>query len=234
MNHIRISASAVSGIVGRTGMKKAAKKGWSTGFYVTGYDVVVEVGYSTTDPAEAEAKLAEILALFNGRRGYRAELGTFGLGSNTPCVKVYRTEESTRVPAAKAAASKAEPQPEPVQDGPAAKASAVSRFLGRRGFDRSEYHASGSVRGWGESTQGFTAEQSGDHVRVTWKLGYRPRLATGARHAEQVKQLTAVKEALAERWDVELLGAENFRDWPTLKVSQRRPYAGLRDLLPKF
>jgi hypothetical protein len=219
MNHIYISASAVSAILGRTGMKRAAKKGWSQGFYVTGYDVVVEVGYSTTDPAEQAARLDEILALFNGRRGYRAELGQATPGSTTQVVKVYRTEESTRVPAAKAVAPKVQ---EP-KDGPAAKAASVSRFLGSRGFVRSEYHASGMVRGYGESTKGYQAQQSGSQVTVEWNVGRSGfRLDSESRHAEQVKQLTAIKEALEERWDVELRGTESVQSWPRLAVTQRR------------
>lgn len=227
MNHIRISASAVSGIIGRTGMKKAAKRGWSTGYDVTGYDVVVEVIYQTVDEAEQDEKLAEIKALFDARPGYRTEMGTFGEGSSTPSVKVYRTEEPTRAKAPKAAKAKAK---EPV-DGPKANAASVSRFLGDRGFTKSTSSAS-RVRGFANYYAGYEVQQGKDYVKVEYSLGNFARHDRDARKARQLKELAAMQAKLAERWDVELKHEDT--DWPHLEVNQRRPYAALRDLLPKF
>lgn len=79
-------------------------------------------------------------------------------------------------------------------------ASAVSRFLGER-FTRSEYHASGQVRGWGSSSPGFIVRTSGDEVIVDHAVG-------GWRTGDAEKRMTqeslaAYAEYLSPRYDVE-------------------------------
>lgn len=72
-------------------------------------------------------------------------------------------------------------------------AAAVSRILREAGFDKSEYHGSRQVRGWGERTAGFEVSPDGirtaennyrlkrngrsfvEYKRRTWDRGADPR-----------------------------------------------------------
>jgi hypothetical protein len=70
-----VSASAVSRILAGEGLKRANKKGWSTGFTVEGAGVMVTVHYQSTDPAVVKREQEGIVSAINTRPGYRAEIG---------------------------------------------------------------------------------------------------------------------------------------------------------------
>jgi len=72
----QISASAVSGILGREGLKRAAKKGYSTGFDVVGVFTAVYVYVQETDEDKHREITNQILGIFNNRPGYAATLET--------------------------------------------------------------------------------------------------------------------------------------------------------------
>jgi hypothetical protein len=93
---VKISASAISRIISGTNIKKAHRTGWSTGFYVTGYDVRVEVTYQSTEPDHVERNLAAIVETINGRadRKYFAKIGASLLGGEGLVVVVVRRDDT--------------------------------------------------------------------------------------------------------------------------------------------
>lgn len=64
----KISAAAIARILSNAGIQKAQKTGWSTGFDVVGYGVVVEVIYQTSSPEDEAAALKQIVETLNGRK----------------------------------------------------------------------------------------------------------------------------------------------------------------------
>lgn len=72
----KISASAVSQILGREGLKRASKKGYTTGFDVVGVSTAVYVYVQDTNDEKRQEVINRILGIFNNRPGYSATYET--------------------------------------------------------------------------------------------------------------------------------------------------------------
>lgn len=108
------------------------------------------------------------------------------------------------------------------------KASAVSRYLGGKGWERSEWHPSAQVRGWGYQSSGYKCEDFYDFkhrpvVRVSYIPGdgYRGEVETAnALVREKVERLRRV---LSVRYDVQLETPDStFGGDPYLMVVKRK------------
>lgn len=91
-----ISAPAISRIISsNTSIKRARNTGWSTGFYVVGLGVRVEVGYQDTDTVAVENNLAYIADTINGRadKKYAAEIEQTENGSPMVVVTLRSEDE---------------------------------------------------------------------------------------------------------------------------------------------
>lgn len=108
-------------------------------------------------------------------------------------------------------------------------ASVVSRYLSARGFHRSEWHPSASVRGWGNQSSGFKCEQSyadssSPAVRVSWIPGdgYRTRARKDVR--EQITlQIAALSAELEKKYVVHMEKPDQvFGGDPYLMVTEKK------------
>lgn len=108
------------------------------------------------------------------------------------------------------------------------KASAVSRYLGKKGWTRSEWFPSAQVRGWGHQSSGYKCEDWSDHnflpvVRVCWIPGdgYRTVKAKEA-SALVLEKVKALRDELSERYVVQLeIPDATFGGDPYLMVAKR-------------
>lgn len=80
-------------------------------------------------------------------------------------------------------------------------ASAVSRFLSDKGFERSEKTTSSMVRGWTTWSNGFLVSKSIDKGRVWVDQNWNHHTPIEIR-AKEAQRIAAYAAALRERWDV--------------------------------
>lgn len=107
------------------------------------------------------------------------------------------------------------------------KAAAVSRYLGRKGWTRSEWFPSAQVRGWRHQSTGYRCEDFYDFnhrpaVRVSWQPGdgYRQRVMEA--EAMVREKVEALRVVLSERYVVQLETPDaTFGGDPYLMVTKR-------------
>lgn len=78
-------------------------------------------------------------------------------------------------------------------------AATISRLLKKAGHPRSDDIASGRVRGWGNTTEGFRARKDDDQVHVDYTSGsWATHLTPGQRSAAAAEFFAAATKELTE------------------------------------